>query len=77
MNTRETAQDAALTLDSIGDAVLTIDLGGHVTYLNPAAEVMTGWSRADAEHRTIDTVFRIIDRQTREVARILSSWPSS
>ena len=68
MNTGETAQDAALTLDSIGDAVLTIDIGGHVTYLNPAAEVMTGWSRADAEHRPIDTVFHIIDRETRDVA---------
>ena len=37
-----------VTLNSIGDAVLSTDLSGNVTYLNLAAEQMTGWSREEA-----------------------------
>ena len=39
---------AEVTLNSIGDAVLSTDVGGHVTYLNVVAERMTGWSRKEA-----------------------------
>jgi diguanylate cyclase (GGDEF)-like protein/PAS domain S-box-containing protein len=53
-------------LNSIGDAVLSTNLAGHVTYLNSAAESMTGWSRAAAVGRSLDDVFHIIDRDTRE-----------
>ncbi len=60
---------AETTLNSIGDAVLSTDLEGHVTYLNAAAEVMTGWSRAAAAGRPLDDVFHIIDRGTRAAAR--------
>jgi diguanylate cyclase (GGDEF)-like protein/PAS domain S-box-containing protein len=60
---------AEVTLDSIGDAVLSTDLDGNVTYLNLAAEAMTGWSREVAAGRPLDEVFHIITRQTREVAR--------
>ena len=60
---------AEVTLNSIGDAVLSTDLAGNVTYLNLAAEAMTGWSREAAAGRPFDEVFHIITRQTREVAR--------
>src|ERR1700730_4900605 len=39
---------AQVTLDSIGDGVLSTDISGNVTYLNLAAEKMTGWARQDA-----------------------------
>ncbi|MCK7498475.1 MAG: PAS domain-containing protein [Comamonadaceae bacterium] len=39
-------EQAALTLNAIGDAVLSTDILGRVTYLNPVAERMTGWSPA-------------------------------
>ena len=39
---------ARVTLDSIGDAVLSTDFAGNVTYLNSIAEQMTGWSREEA-----------------------------
>jgi len=55
-------------LNSIGDAVLSTDLAGHVTYLNSAAESMTGWSRTTAVGRPLDDVFHIVDRETRQVA---------
>ena len=37
-----------VTLYSIGDAVLTTDAGGRVTFMNPVAEAMTGWTLQDA-----------------------------
>jgi diguanylate cyclase (GGDEF)-like protein/PAS domain S-box-containing protein len=57
---------AQVTLDSIGDAVLSTDLQGKVTYLNVVAENITGWSREEAVGRDIGEVFVIIDGSTRE-----------
>jgi PAS domain S-box-containing protein len=67
---------AQVTLNSIGDAVLTTDLQGNVTYLNLAAETMTGWSREEALGRPLTEVFRIIDGTTRAVAATGSKPPS-
>lgn len=55
---------AQVTLNSIGDAVLTTDLLYNVTYLNQVAEAMTGWSREDALGRPLAEVFHIIDGTT-------------
>ncbi len=55
---------AQVTLNSIGDAVLSTDLSGNVTYLNVVAENMTGWSRKDAVGRPLAEVFQIIDGAT-------------
>jgi diguanylate cyclase (GGDEF)-like protein/PAS domain S-box-containing protein len=55
---RERAQ---VTLNSIGDAVISTDAAGKVTYLNQAAEAMTGWPSADALGRTFIDVIRIVD----------------
>lgn len=60
---RERAQ---VTLDSIGDAVLSTDIAGNVTYLNSVAEEMTGWLREDAKGRPVAEVFRVVDGTTRE-----------
>jgi diguanylate cyclase (GGDEF)-like protein/PAS domain S-box-containing protein len=57
---------AQVTLNSIGDAVLSTDLEGKVTYLNVVAETMTGWTRAEATGKDIEEVFVIIDGSTRE-----------
>jgi diguanylate cyclase (GGDEF)-like protein/PAS domain S-box-containing protein len=57
------------TLDSIGDAVLSTDLDGRVTYLNVAAERMTGWANKAATGQPLTDVFRIIDGDTRQTAR--------
>jgi diguanylate cyclase (GGDEF)-like protein/PAS domain S-box-containing protein len=62
-------QRAAVTLNSIGDAVLSTDIRGTVTYLNPVAERMTGWPRQEALGRPLAEVFRIVDAATREPAR--------
>ena len=65
----EGMERAEVTLNSIGDAVISTDLSGNVTYLNVVAERLTGWSRTDAAGQPLDTVFRIVDSTTRETAR--------
>ncbi len=62
----EEKERAQVTLNSIGDAVLTTNLAGDVTYLNQVAEQMTGWSREEAVGRQLSEVFRIVDGVTRE-----------
>ena len=57
---------AQVTLDSIGDAVLSTDLQGKVIYLNVVAEKITGWTREEAVGKDIDEVFVIVDGGTRE-----------
>jgi diguanylate cyclase (GGDEF)-like protein/PAS domain S-box-containing protein len=64
----EAKERAQVTLNSIGDAVVTTDPAGKVNYLNVVAERMTGWSRDDAMGQPLADVFRIIDGATREVA---------
>jgi len=59
---------AQVTLNSIGDAVISTDVIGHVTYLNAVAESMTGWSRQEASGRPLQDVLRIIDGDSREPA---------
>ena len=59
---------AQVTLASIGDAVVSTDVAGNVTYLNPVAERMTGWYRQEACGRPLQEVLRIIDADSREPA---------
>jgi len=59
---RETLQT---TLASIGDAVITTDSEGRVTYLNPVAESLTGWTLPMAKGQPLESVFRIVNEETR------------
>jgi len=63
------AERARLTLNSIGDAVMSTDVTGKITYLNPAAERITGWSREAAAGHPLEDVYRIIDGTTREAVQ--------
>ncbi|WP_296510594.1 EAL domain-containing protein [Rhodoferax sp.] len=54
-----------VTMQSIGDSVITTDSVGCVTWLNPVAERMTGWSSAEAIGRPLAQVFHIVNEQTR------------
>ncbi len=65
---RETARHAEraqFTLDSMGDAVVCIDVAGRVTYLNAAAEALTGWPSGEAVGRPLSEVVHIIDASSR------------
>lgn len=54
-----------VTLKSIGDGVLSTDIDGRVTFLNPVSERLTGYSSAQARGRPVTEVFSIIDATTR------------
>ena len=57
-----------ITLASIGDAVISTDVDGRVTFLNGVAETLTGWTHADAEGRPLTDIFIILHEHTREPA---------
>jgi diguanylate cyclase (GGDEF)-like protein/PAS domain S-box-containing protein len=65
----EAKERAQVTLNSIGDAVLSTDVDCKITYLNAVAERLTGWSQVDACGRPLREVFRIIDSTSRKSAR--------
>jgi len=54
-----------VTLDSIGDAVITTDTQGRVTFLKPVAESLTCWTRDEAEGISLESVFKIVNQETR------------
>jgi PAS domain S-box-containing protein len=55
----------AVTLHSIGDAVIATDAEGRVTLLNPLAQKLTGWTQVQATGRPVDEIFHIINQETR------------
>ena len=55
-----------VTLGSIGDAVITTDTEGRVTYVNAVAESLTGWTNSAASGQPLDAVFRIVSEESRQ-----------
>lgn len=55
-----------VTIRSIGDGLITIDMSGKVGLINSMAEQLTGWNQESAAHRMLSEVFKIIDGNTRE-----------
>ena len=53
-----------VTLQSIGDAVITSDTDGRITYLNKIAEDLTGWLQQDALGQPLENVFQIVNEAT-------------
>lgn len=62
-NEKELAQ---VTLQSIGDAVVTTDALGYIQYLNPVAQTLMGWEQSEVQNRPLSEVFHLIDGTTRE-----------
>jgi two-component system cell cycle sensor histidine kinase/response regulator CckA len=64
---REREQWLSTTLTSIADAVITTDADGKITFLNTAAETLSGWSLGDAVGLPYAEVFQIVEESTRLV----------
>ncbi len=62
---RQSRRVLSSTLAGIGDAVLATDKDGRITFLNPVAEALTGWSGAEARKQTVEDVLRLVDERTR------------
>ncbi len=56
----------AVTLYSIGDAVITTDVNGNVEFMNKVAQNLTGWTTEEAKGKNLETVFKIINEDTRK-----------
>ena len=56
-----------VTLANIGDAVITTDTEGRVTFLNPVAQSLTGWTQDEAAGVSVETVFKIVHPETRMI----------
>jgi PAS domain S-box-containing protein len=75
---RQSQEDLAITLNSIGDGVIAADGEGRVAHMNPVAEELTGWAEAEARGHALEEVLALRDRPTRAAlpspaGRVLSS----
>jgi len=59
-------EKAQVTLQSIGDAVITADAQGRIEYLNPVAEALTGWDSAEAAGRPVAEIIHLLGESTRQ-----------
>ena len=71
-NLQSQKERAEITLHSIADAVITTNASGNIDYMNYAAEHLTGWSLDKSIGQPVQTVFRLIDQETREPQHKLS-----
>ena len=63
---REREQNLNVTLNSIADAVITTDVAGNITRMNPVAIQLTGWSFEEAKGQSLKIIFPVINATTRE-----------
>lgn len=66
---RRSEENLAITLQSIGDAVIATDTQGKITRMNPTAEQLTGWPLSDALGQPLNKVFHIINADSRAPER--------
>ncbi len=65
----EERERLAVTLESIGDGVITTDTQGRVCLMNPVAETLTGWNATQASGRSLTDVFNIVDITTHQICK--------
>ncbi|MDO9530251.1 MAG: PAS domain S-box protein, partial [Syntrophales bacterium] len=56
-------REVATTLRSIGDALITVNKEGIITFMNPVAELLTGWKQEAALNRDLTDIFNIKDKE--------------
>lgn len=62
----ENEADLENTLNSIGEAVITADIGGFITRMNPVAETLTGWKRSEAIGKHLQDVLKLVNTQNKK-----------
>ena len=65
MALRESEERWAITVASIGDAIITTDIAGKITFMNKIAEELTGWQLREVSAKPVGEVFNIINESTR------------
>ncbi len=64
---RRSEENLAITLQSIGDAVIATDADSRIIRMNPTAERLTGWTLGEAAGQPLSTVFRVVNARTRHL----------
>jgi PAS domain S-box-containing protein len=64
----ESQENLAATLNSIGDGVIACTARGNISFMNPVAEILTGWNQQDAAGKPINEIFNIINEKTGQPA---------
>lgn len=64
----ESQENLAATLNSIGDGVIACTAQGNISFMNPIAEILTGWSQHEAAGKPITEIFDIINEKTGRAA---------
>ena len=67
---RDKEERLAVTLNSIGDGVISTDVESRVILLNPVAEQLTGWTQDEAFGKPVAEIFHIVNKETRQPAPI-------
>jgi len=62
----EEKERAQVTLQSIGDGVITTDADGNIDYINPVAEGLTGWDDRSARGRSVTEIITIVNEESRQ-----------
>ena len=66
-----------VTLESIGDGVITTNVNGYVQYINPVAETMTGWSTSEGKGKPLATVMNLLEEDSDKVVSLpMKEWLS-
>jgi PAS domain S-box-containing protein len=55
-------------LNSMGDAVITVDMNGRITFMNPAAEELTAWKRKNALGKGLNEILKLIGQKTQRLS---------
>ncbi|HKO44704.1 MAG TPA: sigma 54-interacting transcriptional regulator [Pyrinomonadaceae bacterium] len=66
--TQRIQKQLAVTLKSLGDAVIATDRKGKVCLMNAVAQSLTGWTEAEARGRGLREIFQIVDPETRQIS---------
>lgn len=61
---KESREQMRITLKSLGEAVVSTDQTGNLSFINPVAQLLTGWDGSDAEGRPFSEVVRLTDERT-------------
>lgn len=67
---KEGEEKLKITLNSIGDGVISTDMDTLITSMNPEAEKLTGWQFSEAKGKLLQEVFNIIDTKTRKKSQV-------
>jgi PAS domain S-box-containing protein len=62
---KESREWFQITLKSLGEAVVSTDQGGNISFINPVAQQLTGWDEAAARGLPFCQVMRLCDERTR------------